>query len=73
MLEFFLRLPIYLSIYPGIPGVSKEAVKYVQERLLLDLSEEEASARFSQLISESMSSFSTQVTVYLSAYLSIYI
>ena len=47
---------------PGIPGVSKEAVKYVQERLLLDLSEEEAAARFSQLIHESISSsLSTQV------------
>jgi len=40
-------------------------VKYVQERLLLDLSEEEASARFSQLISESMISFSTQLNFFV--------
>jgi hypothetical protein len=30
----------------GIPGVTKEAVNYVHERLLLDLSNEEAAARY---------------------------
>ncbi len=29
----------------GIPGVTKDAVNYVQDRLLLDLSEDEAAAR----------------------------
>jgi phosphatidylinositol-4-phosphate 3-kinase len=38
----------------GIPGVNKGAVEYVQHRLLLDLSNAEAAARFSQLIHESM-------------------
>jgi len=38
----------------GIPGVNKGAVDYVQQRLLLDLSNAEAAARFSQLIHESM-------------------
>ena len=43
---------IYVYIYSpekiycaGIPGVTKEAVNYVHERLLLDLSDEEAAAR----------------------------
>ena len=49
----------------GIPGVTKEAVSYVQERLLLDLSNAEAAARFSQLIHESMSSMSTQLNFFV--------
>merc|ERR1719204_887220 len=49
----------------GIPGVTKEAVSYVQDRLLLDLSNAEAAARFSQLIHESMSSMSTQLNFFV--------
>ena len=49
----------------GIPGVTKEAVSYVQERLLLDLSNAEAAAKFSQLINESMSSMSTQLNFFV--------
>ena len=50
---------------PGIPGVTKEAVSYVQERLLLDLSNAEAAAKFSQMIHESMSSMSTQLNFFV--------
>eukprot|EP00092_Neocalanus_flemingeri_P001614 GFUD01001721.1.p1 GENE.GFUD01001721.1~~GFUD01001721.1.p1 ORF type:complete len:1837 (+),score=416.06 GFUD01001721.1:479-5989(+) len=49
----------------GIPGVTKEAVSYVQERLFLDLSNAEAAARFSQLIQESMASVSTQLNFFV--------
>ncbi|XP_023349683.1 phosphatidylinositol 4-phosphate 3-kinase C2 domain-containing subunit alpha isoform X2 [Eurytemora carolleeae] len=50
----------------GIPGVTKEAVSYVHDRLLLDLSEEEAAARFGQLIHESInSSLSTQLNFFV--------
>ena len=49
----------------GIPGVNKGAVEYVQQRLLLDLSNAEAAARFSQLIHESMSSMSTQLNFFV--------
>lgn len=50
----------------GIPGVTKEAVNYVHERLLLDLSNEEAAARFAQLIHESINnSFSTQFNFFV--------
>ena len=49
----------------GIPGVTKEAVSYVQERLLLDLSNAEASAKFSQMINESMSSMATQLNFFV--------
>ena len=44
----------------GIPGVTKEAVTYVQRALLLDLSSAEAAAYFSRLIEESLSSWFTQ-------------
>jgi len=49
----------------GIPGVTKEAVSYVQERLFLDLSNAEAAARFSQLIHESMASVFTQFNFFV--------
>ena len=38
----------------SIPGVTKEAVTYVQKRLLLDLSDDEAAAKFSHLINKYM-------------------
>jgi len=49
----------------GIPGVTKDAVNYVQDRLLLDLSEDEAAARFSQLIHESINSLATQLNFFV--------
>ena len=44
----------------GIPGVTNDAVRYVQRALLPDLSPTEASATFSRLIEESISSWFTQ-------------
>lgn len=44
----------------GIPGVTVEAVRYVQEALLPDLSDAEAAATFARLIEESLSSWFTQ-------------
>ena len=63
---FHFKLVCTVFSVLGIPGVTKEAVTYVNDRLLLDLSEEEAAARFGQLIHESInSSLSTQVTLRL--------
>lgn len=44
----------------GIPGVTMDAVSYVQKALLPDLSPAEAAAYFSRLIEESLSSWFTQ-------------
>ena len=44
----------------GIPGVTMDAVSYVQRALLPDLSSSEAAAYFSRLIEESLSSWFTQ-------------
>ena len=45
----------------GIPGVTMNAVQYVQRALLPDLSSAEAAAVFSRMIEESLSSWFTQV------------
>ena len=47
----------------SIPGVTKEAVTYVQKRLLLDLSNAEAAAKFSHLINKYMLLMSIQSTL----------
>ena len=44
----------------GIPGVTMDAVSYVQKALLPDFSSAEAAAYFSRLIEESLSSWFTQ-------------
>ena len=44
----------------GIPGVTQDAVKYVQRALLPDLSNSEAAATFARMIEESLSSWFTQ-------------
>ena len=44
----------------GIPHVTEDAVRYVQRALLPDLSPSEASATFSRLIEESISSWFVQ-------------
>ena len=44
----------------GIPGVTMDAVSYVQRALLPDLSASEASATFSRMIEESLSSWFVQ-------------
>ena len=46
----------------GIPGVTMNAVQYVQRALLPDLSSAEAAAVFSRMIEESLSSWFTQVS-----------
>ena len=46
----------------GIPGVTLDAVSYVQRALLPDLSSTEAAATFARFIEESLSSWFTQVT-----------
>ena len=45
----------------GIPGVTLDAVSYVQRALLPDLSSTEAAATFARFIEESLSSWFTQV------------
>ena len=47
----------------GIPGVTN--VRYVQEALLLDLSDGEASAEFSRMIEESLRSWFTQFNFFI--------
>ena len=44
----------------GIPGVTYDAVRYVQRALLPDLSDSEAAATFARMIEESLSSWFTQ-------------
>ena len=44
----------------GIPGVTMDAVSYVQKSLLPDLSPAEAAAHFSRMIEDSLSSWFTQ-------------
>ena len=44
----------------GIPGVTLDAVRYVQRALLPDLSNSEAAATFARMIEESSSSWFTQ-------------
>ena len=44
----------------GIPGVTMDAVSYVQRALLSDLSPTEAAATFSRMIEESLNSVFTQ-------------
>ena len=44
----------------GIPGVTNDAVRYVQRALLPDLSSAEAAATFSRMIEESLTSWFTQ-------------
>lgn len=44
----------------GIPGITNDAVRYVQRALLPDLSPAEAAATFSRMIEESLSSWFTQ-------------
>ena len=44
----------------GIPGVTMDAVRYVQRALLPDLSNSEAAATFARMIEESLSSWFTQ-------------
>jgi len=44
----------------GIPGVTMNAVSYIQKALVLDLSDVEASANFSRLIEESLNDWFTR-------------
>ena len=44
----------------GIPGVTQDAVKYVQRALLPDLSNSEAAATFARMIEESLRCWFTQ-------------
>ena len=44
----------------GIPGVTMDAVSYIQRALVLDLSDVEASAYFSRLIEESLNDWFTR-------------
>jgi phosphatidylinositol-4-phosphate 3-kinase len=44
-----------------VPGVTLDAVSYVQRALLPDLSSTEAAATFARFIEESLSSWFTQV------------
>ena len=44
----------------GIPGVTMDAVSYIQRALMPDLSPAEAAANFSRMIEESLSNWFTQ-------------
>ena len=44
----------------GIPGVTMDAVSYIQRALMPDLSAAEAAANFSRMIEESLSNWFTQ-------------
>ena len=58
--HFILNL-FALMASSGIPGVTLDAVSYVQRALLPDLSSTEAAATFARFIEESLSSWFTQV------------
>lgn len=52
-------------ISSGIPGVTIDAVHYVQKALLLDLSNAEAAATFARMIESSLKSWFTQFNFFL--------
>ena len=49
----------------GIPGVTSDAVHYVQKALLPDKSDPEASAVFARMIDSSLKSWFTQLNFFL--------
>ena len=49
----------------GIPGVTLEAVRYVQRALLPELSNPEAAATFARMIESSLRSWFTQFNFFL--------
>lgn len=49
----------------GIPGVTMDAVNYVQKALLLELSNSEAAASFARMIENSLKSRFTQLNFFL--------
>lgn len=49
----------------GIPGVTMDAVHYVQKALLLELSNAEAAATFARMIESSLKSRFTQFNFFL--------
>lgn len=49
----------------GIPGVTMDAVKYVQKALLLESSNPEAAASFARMIENSVKSRFTQLNFFL--------
>ena len=57
----FTVLTLMQMASSGIPGVTDDAVRYVQRALLPDLSAAEAAAVFSRMIEESLSNWFTQV------------
>ena len=52
-------------VFSDIPGISKEASRYVQRALMMDLHEAEATASFTRLIEESVKSWFTQFNFFL--------
>ncbi|XP_065206609.1 phosphatidylinositol 4-phosphate 3-kinase C2 domain-containing subunit beta isoform X2 [Planococcus citri] len=54
-----------LMISSGIPGVTMDAVTYVQKSLLLDLTNAEAAATFARMIESSLKSWFTQFNFFL--------
>ncbi|XP_049937857.1 phosphatidylinositol 4-phosphate 3-kinase C2 domain-containing subunit alpha isoform X1 [Schistocerca serialis cubense] len=54
-----------LMVSSGIPGVTKEAVEYVQRALLPNLSNPEAAATFARMIESSLKSWFTQFNFFL--------
>lgn len=49
----------------GIPGVTMDAVRYVQRALLTELSNPEAAATFARMIQSSLKSWFTQFNFFL--------
>ncbi|XP_055335345.1 phosphatidylinositol 4-phosphate 3-kinase C2 domain-containing subunit alpha-like [Paramacrobiotus metropolitanus] len=54
-----------MMIYSDIPGVTRDASRYVQRALMLDLNDTEATASFTRLIEESVKSWFTQFNFFL--------
>ncbi|OQV22471.1 Phosphatidylinositol 4-phosphate 3-kinase C2 domain-containing subunit alpha [Hypsibius exemplaris] len=54
-----------MMIYSDIPGITRDASKYVQRALMMDLDEAGATASFTRLIEESVKSWFTQFNFFL--------
>ena len=57
----------------GIPGVTMDAVSYIQRALMPDLSAAEAAANFSRMIEESLSNWFVFIYLLICIYLPIFI
>ena len=69
---FFLNLAsffLFQMASSGIPGVTMDAVSYIQRALMPDLSSAEAAATFSRLIEESLNVISFLIGIKVQKFL----